>query len=78
MARERTPVVPASMAMTTLTELFAVQLGLTRRVNIAWELIGVHTARREHRRNYQDDADGELEAQFHKLVSAPSCATVAG
>jgi hypothetical protein len=45
MARERTPVVPASMAMTTLTELFAVQLSLARRVNIAWELIGVHTAR---------------------------------
>jgi hypothetical protein len=41
-------------------------------------LIGVHTARREHRRNNKDDADGEPGAQFHKLVSAPKCATVAG
>jgi hypothetical protein len=46
MARERTPVVPASMAMTTLIRLLSVQLGLTRWIDVAWDLLGVNAAGR--------------------------------
>jgi hypothetical protein len=56
MARERTPVVPASMAMTTLIRLLSVQLGLTRWIDVAWDLLGVNAAGRQHCRNNQDDS----------------------
>ena len=77
-ARERTPVVPASIAITTLNDLFAVQLSLTRWVNIARELIGVYAAGRKRRGNNQDDAESEFDARFHEIVSALDCAPKAG
>jgi hypothetical protein len=65
MARERTPVVPASMATTTLIDLLFVQLGLPRRINVAWKRIGVYTAGRKYCYSNQNDTERESDSRFH-------------